>query len=922
MASKPPSWEHIRKAAIEFASEWKGENRERAEAQSFWNDWFEVFGIKRRRVAQFEAAAKRLSTGGTGAIDVLWPGHIAVEHKSGGKDLEAALEQAVDYLLSLKEEQWPKLVIACDFDRFIVQDLDADDRWEFSLEDFPLEIERFGFLAGYQRREFEEEPETNIAAAELMADLFEALDDGVYPRHDLRLVMTRLLFLLFGDDTGIWERGLFQEFVLNRTVEDGSDLGAQLTALFAVLDQEESNRPAALPTDLASFPYINGNLFEERLETPFFTEEARTKLLKCCHFDWGAISPAVFGSMFQSVMTAEERRHIGGHYTSESNILKVIHPLFLDEYREKFEKASNSAQALTNLRKELSGLRFLDPACGCGNFLIVAYRELRRLEFDILVRTRDLKEQGAQQALDVASLTLLNIGQFAGIELEEFPARVAEVAMYLIDHLENRRLSLEFGDQVLRFPIETSATILVNNACRMDWDEAMNRTECTHLLGNPPFVGMAMMDENQQADRRIAFEELEEQTSTDLKGRRTGRLDYVASWYAKAFLYMKGTAMRAAFVSTNSITQGDQARTMGPLLETLDFQIDFAHRSFRWTSEARGKAVVIVVVVGFSQGGKRKKKLLFDYPEELDHAVETVATEINWYLTDGPTIYPAKRTRPLRKGLPKGSKGSQPTDGGHLLVSPDEIAEVRADETAARFLRPFLQTRELLYGDQRHCLWLVDASPSDLVSSPLLRARLSRVRASRLKSRTASVREAADTPALFTQIRQPSGQYLAFPEVSSEKRRYVPAAYLDPETIAGNKLIVFPDADLWLFGMLQSRLFMVWLWTMAGRLKSDPSFSPDLTYCTFPFPDPAKGREKIQGAAQGVLDARSDHPEASLADLYHPVAMPASLTKAHRTLDRAVESAFTRKRFSGDGERLAFLLSKYESLAEEGKDGV
>ena len=444
MPDRPPSWEHIRIEDNAFGAEYRGETRERAESQTFWNDWFEVFGVRRRRVAVFEANAKRLSTGGSGAIDVLWEGHIAVEQKSAGKSLDEALDQAIDYLGSLEDHQLPKLIIACDFRDFLVQELETGDRWSFAIEEFPDQIERFGFLAGYQQRSFEEEPEVNVAAAELMASLLDSLDDGHYPEHDLRLLLTRLLFLLFGDDTGIWEKGIFQEFLLNRTAEDGSDLGTQLMSLFEVLDLPEGKRPKAVPEDLARFPNINGHLFDERIQSPFFSEEARKHLLVCCNFDWGAISPAFFGSMYQSVLSADERRHIGAHYTSESSIMKVIHPLFLDELRARFEKSKSSVQRLNNLRNDLARLKFLDPACGCGNFLIVAYRELRRLEFDILVALRELDPRLVQRTLDTSELTLLDVDQFYGIEIEEFPSRIAEVAMYLIDHLVNNRLRLGF----------------------------------------------------------------------------------------------------------------------------------------------------------------------------------------------------------------------------------------------------------------------------------------------------------------------------------------------------------------------------------------------------------------------------------------------------------------------------------------------
>jgi hypothetical protein len=476
--------------------------------------------------------------------------------------------------------------------------------------------------------------------------------------------------------------------------------------------------------------------------------------------------------------------------------------------------------------------------------------------------------------------------------------------------LENLALSAEFGQYYARFPITDTAHITHDNALRVDWADVLPPEECTYLFGNPPFHGMAWMNAEQQEDNRRVFAEGAVRVS------RSGRLDYVACWYAKALDYLAGRGTKAAFVSTNSITQGEQARSLGPALWDAGFQIDFAHRTFKWTSEARGRAQVSVVIIGFSHGRTPSRKTLFDYPyASASEPVVTTPQRINWYLADGPDVFPAKRYAPLLGGLPIGTKGSQPTDGGHLIVGPDEVAEVEADALAAKYLRRFMQATEFLYDEPRWCLWLVDADPRDLAASPVLRARLTAVRDGRLRSATASVRQQADTPALFTQVRQPGTRYLALPEVSSENRRYVPAAFLEPEVIAGNKLITFPGADLWLFGLLQSSMWMAWVGTVSGRLESRISIAPGLAYYAFPFPDRNERADvAIERAAQGVLDARAVHGDAMLAVLYDPLSMPADLVRAHHALDRAVDAAYGRARYLGDAARLHALFERYALL--------
>lgn len=896
----------MRERAARFVTEWRGETYERGESQSFWNDWFEIFGIRRRKVATFEHYVSKLS-GGNGFIDLFWPGYLVVEQKSANKDLIAAEGQAFDYLHGLSQKDMPRLVISSDFATFHVHDLDDGTVMDFAVEDLPKHIEMFAWIAGHQKRHFEHEDEVNIKAAELMGRLYDLLDESGYADHGLRTLLVRLLFILFADDTGIWERNLFADYLLNQTAEDGRDVGMHLGQLFQVLNTPIESRQRTLDESLARFPYINGDLFGEQVSLPSFDAKMRSRLVDATKFDWSAISPAIFGSMFQSVMDTDQRRTIGAHYTREQNIFKVIEPLFLDELRAECASAS-SVKALEKLHERLSALTFFDPACGCGNFLIVAYREIRRLELEIMRRIRDLKGPHYQMTSDIDYVRKVKVSQFYGIEIEEFPARIAETAMYLMDHLMNIELEKEFGLWRPEFPIRVSAHIGQGNAIRLDWNTVLPANRCSYLFGNPPFVGMAWMNEEQQDDNRHAFADI------DAAGLRTGRLDYVACWYAKAFAYMTRTAVRAAFVSTNSITQGEQARTMGPILERNGYEIDFAHRTFKWSSEARGTAQVHVVVIGFSYGGLAPKKMVFEYPTPASDPTAVPVGDINFYL-DGHATTPSKRYQPMVGGLPNASKGSQPTDGGNLIVGVEDYELVAADPIAAKYLRPFRQSTEMLYSKERWCLWLREAPASDLRTSPVLRARLCDVATARSASRTASVRAQAQTPWLFTQIRQPSSRYLALPEVSTMQRDYIPGRYYEADVIAGNKLIVWPDAPLWLFSYLHSAAFMAWVRSFSGRMKSDFMIAPSTVYFTFPFVVPSgEVLAHIENAAQAVLDARSSNAGQSLADMYDPLTMPTDLRRAHNGVDALIDGLYGLKQPT-PAERLARLLREYESLS-------
>ena len=907
----------IRDHAMAFSKKWADASSESAERQLFWNDFFAIFGVSLKNVGFFEVAAERLSTQGNGWIDLLMPGRMAVEHKSAGKDLDAAMDQLLDYLPSLQPAAMPRLLIACNFQEFYWRDLEAHTSGRFPLQDLSKHVELFWWLAGHQEQDFaSDEEEANLIATSYMAKLHDAMLSSGYDSHALREWLTRILFCLFADDTEVWDRHAFSTYLYLHTKADGSDLGSTLAYLFQILDTPENLRASNLDEDLATFTYINGDLFGATLPIPSCDEPIRDALLEACKFNWSAISPAIFGSMFQNVMTPAERRHLGAHYTTEENILKTIRPLFLDDLEAelgaiKITRSQQSRQALNSFHEKLAHLTFLDPACGCGNFLVIAYRELRRLEAEVLRKQAVREGKDAWQAIGLSLLCKVTVGQFYGIEIEEFPARIARTALYLMDHKANLDVSKEFGQYFARFPIPTSPHIRIDNALRMNWDALLPRDSASYVLGNPPFVGMSLMTADQQDDNRLVFGD------GTPKALRTGRLDYVACWYEKFMQYAEGSSVRAAFVSTNSLFQGEQALTIGPLFARHGYEVEFAHTTFAWSSEAKGKAHVHCVIVGFGPAYLIRRKRLFEYATLTGVPIESSAKNINVYLADGPSVAIVKRSEPLTVGLPNATQGNKPTDGGHLIVTPEEVEAVRQDAIASKYLRRFVQSRDMLHGEERWCLWLVDASPAELNASPIIRERLRLVADwRRNKSKTATVQAAYTTPALFTQIRQPGSAYLAMPEVSSSSRRYIPGRFFGPDTIAGNKLIVFPGAEEWFFGLMHSLMWNVWIKAVSGRLKSDISFSPSIGYFTVPFPifDEA-AKSKLTPASQAILDARSAEPGASLADLYDPLSMPATLIKAHDELDRIVDSLFApRKRLRSDADRLGVLFERYQAL--------
>lgn len=901
-----PSRNDIIASARAFAYEWQNETSERAEAQTFWTEFLAVFGIHRRRAhAAFERYARRSSTMGSGFVDLIWPGMVLAEHKSAGESLDAAVDQALDYLDSLPDRDFPRFILVSDFAHLGVMDLEAEDPsvFVFPLSRLADEIDRFLPLAGYTTRRFDVEEAVNVQAAEILGNVYDEIAATGYAGHPLRVFIVRLLFLLFGDGTGLWARSQFSDLLINRTAEDGSDLGMWLGKLFVVLDTPDDHRTTALDQDLAAFPYVNGGLFQERHDAPDTTRQMRARLIEACHFDWSRISPAIFGSMFQSVMDPAARRALGAHYTSETNILRVIRPLFLDDLEGELAACGASRQRLREFHEKLGRLTFFDPACGCGNFLVVAYRELRRLEREVLAR---LHPGSVQLLFSLESQRKVRVDQFHGIEIEEFPARIAQTAMYLVEHLENEELSRSFGLNLVDLPIAAAARIHIGNALEMDWATVLHPRQCSFLYGNPPFIGKKARSAAQQQDIARVFG----------RAKGTSALDYVAAWYEKARSYARGTEAKVAFVSTSSITQGEQVSILWPRILDGGFEIGFAHRTFEWTSEAKRKAHVHCVIVGLRPDGGPGKRWLFDYatPRSEPHQLE--ARHINPYLVDAPTVYVYHRREPLA-AVQRASFGSMPNDDGHLILDDEGATRLReTDPVAARFLRAMTSARQLLHGERRWCLWLVGATAADIRSSPELTARVEAVRTYRAKSRREATQRLARTPHLFGEVRQPEVDYLCIPRHVGELRVLVPMRFFGPEVIASDSTIAVPGADLFVFGLLQSAMFTAWVRAVGGRIKSDLRVSVELVYNTFPFPEPTGSqRARVAEAAQGILDARESHLGASLSELYDPIATPVDLVRAHHHLDRAVDTCFGRRSTLGEAERLSVLFDRYLQLS-------
>jgi hypothetical protein len=849
-----------------------------------------------------------------GFIDAFIPGKLIIEQKSAGLDLKKAGDQALDYFDWLPEAQRPRYILTCDFQRWHLHDLEDDRHWRFTLPELKKHITAFAFIPGVEVRQFKNQKPVNPKATELLAKLHQQLEEDGYSGHQLQLLLVRLLFILFADDTGIWPKDQLLIDLQERTQPDGSDLGSFLTILFDTLNTPKEKRQSGLPEHFKRYEYINGKLFEEPIRTAQFNNALRTVLIDASLFDWGEVSPAIFGALFEGVIDKITRRKQGAHYTPEDAIYRLIGPLFLETLYDEFEgikaRSDNGrTAALRDFQDKLASLRFLDPACGAGNFLVVTYRELRELERCVIEELYPPQSQGRQTVLDVRILTKVSVDQFCGIEIDEFPSQIAQVALWMTDHIANVNLGDMFGRVFPDMPIVAAPHIRNADALEIDWNDVLAADQCDYVFGNPPFVGAKMQSGAQRAQvRRIAQ-----------LGGSGGTLDYVAAWFLKAGDYVRGGDGRIAFVATNSICQGEQVAQLWPkLFNERGLEIAFAHRTFVWP----GRAAVHCVIVGLAQrGDEPRKKRLFDYPERKGKPVETQHDWLTAYL------FGAKEDE--RRGVVKSAHyplattkqlviGSKPIDGGHYIFGANERAElIEKKDAGASFLRPFVGAEEYLNGGKRWIRALHSASAAELRASPVILERVKRVRAMREASKSGPTRALAATPLLYHVNVIPKDSFLVIPEVSSERREYVPIGWLEPPTIPSNLVRVLEDATIYDFGILTSAMHMAWLRQIGGRLESRYRYSISLVYNTFPWPEVTpEQRGRLSRLAQAVLDARAlpKNTTSTLADLYDPDFMPKELRNAHRELDAAVDKLYRPKGFADDRERVEHLFRLYEQL--------
>ena len=904
------SWNEIKERAARFSKEWENAYNEEAEAKSFLVEFFNVFGITQRKVSTFEHKVKKLDEH-DGYIDLLWKGIILIEMKSKGKNLDKALTQAKDYLHKLPQHELPKYILVSDFEKFRLIDIDENTTSEFILKDLVKNVHLFGFIAGYQKRTYKEEDPVNIKAAELMGKLHDRLKVIGYSGHSLEKYLVRLLFCLFADDTGIFEKGIFQDYIEQKTKEDGSDLAYHIAAIFNILNSPNDSRLTNIDESLAAFPYVNGKLFEEVLPFASFDSKMRQTLIECCFLDWGKISPAIFGSLFQSVMDEKTRRNMGAEYTSEKNILKLIKPLFLDKLWKEFHEAKGNKNKLKSLQLKISNLRFIDPACGCGNFLIIIYRELRLLEMEIVRSLLD-----GQKVTDIGTYFLVDVDKFYGIEYEEFPAQIAQVAMWLIDHQMNMQASVLFGEYYVRLPLRKSATIIHGNSLQIDWQSLIEpmpwekeEPKFHFIVGNPPFIGKSLQNQNQKKDL--------EQIFSGVNG--AGVLDYVAAWYIKTAQYLQKynnekSEIKSAFVSTNSIVQGEQVGVLwNEMFNKYHIKIHFAHRTFRWNNEAKGNAAVHVVIVGFSNFDI-SEKLIYEYENIKAEPHEIKVKNINPYLVEAKDFVISSRKKAICN-VPEMVKGSQPTDGGNLLLSNEEKEIfVKNNPIAEKYIFPFISAKEFLHNEKRWCLWLIDIKPDEIKKAPDLLLRIEEVRKMRLASTKQATIKWADFPTLFTENRQPVSDYILVPRHSSENRKYIPFGFFDKSNIVADSCNSIPKANHFHFGIISSQMHMVWIKNICGRIKSDFRYSNDIVYNNFPWPEnPTEKQVKsVEEAAQKILDIRAEFPESSLADLYDTLTMPPKLVKAHQELDKVVDLCYRPQPFINETKRIEFLFELYD----------
>lgn len=909
----------IAKSAAEFAERWKGRGYERGESQPFWIDLLtNVFGIETpsNGFITFEDHHK---VDASNFIDGRIPStRVLIEQKSLGKDLRKGIlqsdgsllnpfQQARRYVVSLPVSEHPRWIVTCNFAEFLVYDMEQPngEPEQILLENLGKEYYRLQFLVDAKNEHISKEMEVSMQAGEIVGKIYEALlkqydDNSPEALRWLNILCVRIVFCLYAEDAGVFTHDQFHDYLVRY---DAEDLNRALRDLFEVLNTPQDKRSRYLKDDLKAFPYTNGGLFEEEIEIPQFTEELKQTLLKnaSLDFDWSEISPTIFGAVFESTLNPETRRSGGMHYTSIENIHKVIDPLFLNDLRreldeileEKVEKQRK--KKLSDYQTKLSSLTFLDPACGSGNFLTETYLSLRRLENEAI---REMYHGQTFIGYEEVNPVKVSIQQFYGIEINDFAVTVATTALWISEAQMLTETEKIIQRDIEFLPLKSYANITEGNALRIDWESVVPKDRLNYIIGNPPFVGYAYQSKEQKDDL------------DDIMKGFGNNIDYVAGWYYKASELIRNTDIRCALVSTNSITQGEQVNAIWkPMFEKFGIHFDFVYRTFRWDSEASLKAHVHCVIIGFSN--ITVPKIIYDNDKQKE------VQNINAYLTDAPSIFIDNRNKPI-SNVPEMTKGSSPVDGGNLIVEAEDYeAFIQKEPLAKKYIHRFVGAREFLHNLPRYCIWLEGASPKELSSLLLIKERIAKVRDFRLSSTKAATKKYAEMPALFMERRQPNGNYIIVPRVSSENRRYIPMGFMDKDVICSDSNIMIPEITLYHFGVLESNVHMAWMRTVCGRLKSDYRYSNTIVYNNFPWPNPTdEQKAKIEHTAQAILDARALYPDSSLADLYDELTMPVELRKAHQDNDRAVMEAygFPVKSSFTESQCVAELFKLYQEL--------
>lgn len=921
-----------RAAAKKFASDWKGKGYEKGQSQPFWLSLLrDVYGVEHPE--QFIFFEEQVHLDHTSFIDGTIPStKVLIEQKGIGKDLKKPIkqsdgtlltpfQQAKRYITELPLSQHPRWVVTCNFEKFYVYDMEqpGGEPEEILLENLPTEYYRLSFLVDNQNEHLKREMEVSIAAGELVGKLYDALHkqyanpDSEESLKSLNVLCVRLVFCLYAEDAGIFgHHGMFHDYLAEY---DTRKMRKALIELFKVLDTEPAKRDPYLKDDnpkLAAFPYVNGGLFaNEDIEIPPFTDDIRQLLLEkaSADFNWSEISPTIFGAVFESTLNPETRRSGGMHYTSIENIHKVIDPLFMDELKKEFADIKEIAVERTRQRKlkefqsKLAGLTFLDPACGSGNFLTETYISLRRLENEVL----RLLTYGQISFGEVHNPIQVSIGQFYGIEINDFAVTVAKTALWIAES----QMMKETEEIVLMnldfLPLKSYTNIAEGNALRLDWNNIISKNNLNYIMGNPPFLGYSMQDKEQKADMLKIYK--------DEKGKpykTAGKIDYVSAWYFKAAEMIDGTNIQVAFVSTNSITQGEQvASVWEPLYHRFNIQINFAHRTFRWDSEANIKAHVHCVIIGFSSGMNSKLKKI--YTSDNFRIVKS----INPYLIDAPVVFINSRSKPICK-VPNMTTGNRPADGGHLIIEADEYDDfLKKEPSAKKYIKKLTGAVEYINNKKRYCLWLVDANPAEVRKMPEVMKRIEACRNDRLQG-APDRQKLADTPMVFRETKNPKS-YIIVPRVSSENRRYIPLGFLNDEVIPTDSATIIPEAGLYEFGILTSNVHMAWVRAVCGRLKSDYRYSKDIVYNNFPWTEPTEQqKEMIKQTAKAIIDARNLYSDSSLADLYDELTMPPELRRAHQQNDKAVMQAYGFSiKDTTESICVAELMKMYQKMTEK-----